>query len=222
MRISRNHRNHRSLPKRSFSSTWLTASRLPGACWARRINSSCAIKHSGERSSPTLYLAGPGFSGRSIQSPEEAIQKVQQQKHEGWDLLKIHPGLTRAAYDAMATTAQQVGMRFVGHMPAEVGLLHALEMGQETIAMWMGTSSICRPAMAWWMRRNWRTWCGAPLRQAPGLCLRWPCGRFYSGPVTWRRSSVMRKSNTCHRNRSSMEKRVPQPPERAAVQPAAG
>jgi imidazolonepropionase-like amidohydrolase len=58
---------------------------------------------------------------------------VHQQKHEGWDLLKIHPGLTRAAYDAMATTAQQVGMRFVGHVPAEVGLLHALEMGQETI-----------------------------------------------------------------------------------------
>ena len=87
----------------------------------------------GEIVSPTLYLAGPSFSGRSIQSPEEAIQKVQQQKHEGWDLLKIHPGLTRAAYDAMATTAQQVGMRFVGHVPAEVGLLHALEMGQETI-----------------------------------------------------------------------------------------
>ena len=87
----------------------------------------------GEIVSPTLYLAGPSFSGRSIQSPEEAIQKVHQQKHEGWDLLKIHPGLTRAAYDAMATTAQQVGMRFVGHVPAEVGLLHALEMGQETI-----------------------------------------------------------------------------------------
>ena len=48
-------------------------------------------------------------------------------------MLKIHPGLTREAYDAMATTAQEVGLRFVGHVPAEVGLQHALEMGQETI-----------------------------------------------------------------------------------------
>jgi imidazolonepropionase-like amidohydrolase len=89
--------------------------------------------HRGEIVSPTLYLAGPSFSGRSIKSPEEAIQKVRQQKHEEWDMLKIHPGLTREAYDAMATTAQEVGMRFVGHVPADVGLLHALEMGQETI-----------------------------------------------------------------------------------------
>ena len=158
----------------------------------------------GEIVSPTLYLAGPSFSGRSIQSPEEAIQQVQQQKHEGWDLLKIHPGLTRAAYDAMATTAQQVGMRFVGHVPAEVGLLHALEMGRKPLTIWMGTSSICRPMMARWMRRNWRMRCAAPPRPAPGLCRRWPCGRFCSGPMTWRRSSVMQKSNTCHRNRSSI------------------
>ena len=88
----------------------------------------------GEIVSPTLYLAGPSFSGRSIKSPDEAIQKVRQQKHEGWDLLKIPSGPhTREAYDAMATTAQEVGLRFVGHVPAEVGLQHALEMGQETI-----------------------------------------------------------------------------------------
>jgi imidazolonepropionase-like amidohydrolase len=87
----------------------------------------------GEILSPTLYLAGPSFSGNSISSPDEAIQKVQRQKQEGWDLLKIHPGLTRQEYDAMAKTAKEVGMRFVGHVPAEVGLLHALEMDQETI-----------------------------------------------------------------------------------------
>ena len=87
----------------------------------------------GEIVSPTLYLAGPSFNGNSVNSPEQAVSMVRQQKQEGWDLLKVHPGLTRDEYDAMAKTAKEVGIRFAGHIPAEVGLIHALEMGQETI-----------------------------------------------------------------------------------------
>ncbi len=83
--------------------------------------------------SPTLYLAGPSFNGNSVNSPEQAISMVRQQKQEGWDLLKVHPGLTRDEYDAMAKTAKEVGIRFAGHIPADVGLIHAIEMGQETI-----------------------------------------------------------------------------------------
>jgi imidazolonepropionase-like amidohydrolase len=83
--------------------------------------------------SPTLYLAGPSFNGNSVNSPEQAVTMVRQQKQEGWDLLKVHPGLTRDEYDAMAKTAREVNIRFAGHIPAEVGLIHALEMGQETI-----------------------------------------------------------------------------------------
>ncbi|HUP65310.1 MAG TPA: amidohydrolase family protein [Thermoanaerobaculia bacterium] len=87
---------------------------------------------SGELVGPNLYLAGPSFNGQSVNSPEEAIAKVRQQHAEGWDLIKIHPGLTRPEYDAMARTAREVGMRFGGHVPQEVGLEHAIEMGQET------------------------------------------------------------------------------------------
>jgi imidazolonepropionase-like amidohydrolase len=87
----------------------------------------------GEILSPTLYLAGPSFNDQSINSPEQAVAKVREQKQQGWDMLKIHPGLTREEYDAMARTAQEVGIRFVGHVPADVGLAHALEMKQETI-----------------------------------------------------------------------------------------
>lgn len=82
--------------------------------------------------SPTLYLAGPSFNGNSINSPDEAIEKVKKQKAEGWDLLKVHPGLTRDEYDAMATTARALGIRFGGHVPVDVGLMRAIEMGQET------------------------------------------------------------------------------------------
>jgi imidazolonepropionase-like amidohydrolase len=86
----------------------------------------------GEVISPTLYLAGPSFNGNSVTSPAQAEEMVRTQKAEGWDLLKVHPGLTRDEYDAMARTARQVGIRFGGHVPAEVGLQHAIEMGQET------------------------------------------------------------------------------------------
>ena len=86
----------------------------------------------GEIVAPNLYLAGPSFNGQSVNSPQEAIDKVRAQKQEGWDLLKVHPGLTRDEYDAMAKTAREERIRFGGHVPAEVGLEHAIEMGQET------------------------------------------------------------------------------------------
>ena len=86
----------------------------------------------GELLGPMLYLAGPSFNGNSVASPDDAVRMVREQRDAGWDLLKIHPGLTRAEYDAVARTAAQEGLRFGGHVPEEVGLMHALEMGQET------------------------------------------------------------------------------------------
>ncbi|HEY5611767.1 MAG TPA: amidohydrolase family protein, partial [Thermoanaerobaculia bacterium] len=85
-----------------------------------------------EIDSPTLYLAGPSFNGQSVNSPEEAVAKARKQKSEGWDLLKVHPGLTLEEYDAMARTAREVKIRFGGHVPQDVGLAHAIDMGQET------------------------------------------------------------------------------------------
>src|SRR5918996_378582 len=87
---------------------------------------------SSELLAPNLYLAGPPFSGKTIKSAEEAIQTVRQQKGEGWDLLKVLTGLARDHYDAMARTAKEVGISFAGHVPADVGLLHAIQSGQET------------------------------------------------------------------------------------------
>ena len=86
----------------------------------------------GDIIAPTLYLAGPQFSGNAVKSAEDAIARVRQQKSEGWDLLKVQEGLSPVAYSAMAKTAKEVGIRFGGHVPDEVGLLQALEQGQET------------------------------------------------------------------------------------------
>lgn len=91
-----------------------------------------AMANSGEMIGPTLYLAGPSFNGNSISSPAGAAERVRQQKRDGWDLLKVHPGLTREEYDSMAFAAAEVGIRFGGHVPEPVGLVHALKMGQQT------------------------------------------------------------------------------------------
>lgn len=100
--------------------------------WANQLELKDKVS-SQEIIGPSLYLAGPSFNGNSIGSVEEATSKVRQQKEEGWDLLKIHPGLTLEEYDAMAQTANEIGITFGGHIPSDVGIIHAIEMGQETI-----------------------------------------------------------------------------------------
>jgi len=88
---------------------------------------------SGNLVGPSLFLAGPGLGGDSVTSPEDGVKQVLQQKSEGWDMIKIFPGLTRAEYDAIMTTARRLGMRTGGHVPTDVGIEHALQTGQETI-----------------------------------------------------------------------------------------
>ena len=88
--------------------------------------------NAGELVGPNLYLAGPSFNGESVTSPDTAIERVRTQKSEGWHLLKVQNGLSVPTYDGMAQTAQEEGIRFGGHVPADVGLIHAIESGQET------------------------------------------------------------------------------------------
>lgn len=87
----------------------------------------------GEILGPTLYLGSPSFNGRTVFSPLQARKKVRDHVAEGWDFLKIHPGLTLNEYNAMADEATKQGITWGGHVPADVGLWRALEAGQSTI-----------------------------------------------------------------------------------------
>ncbi|MTI88851.1 MAG: amidohydrolase family protein [Balneolaceae bacterium] len=89
--------------------------------------------NNGELIGPNLYLAGPSFNGNTVSSPDQAKERVIQQQKEGWDLLKIHPGLTLAEYNAIAETAHSAGITFGGHVPQDVGIVHAIKSGQKTI-----------------------------------------------------------------------------------------
>jgi imidazolonepropionase-like amidohydrolase len=82
---------------------------------------------------PRLFTSGPSFNGNSVSSPDQASAMVRSQAAAGYDFLKIHPGLSRAEYDAMATTAAELDIAFAGHVPADVGLLRALAAGQASI-----------------------------------------------------------------------------------------
>lgn len=89
--------------------------------------------NNGDLLGPNLYLAGPSFSGGSINSVNEVAGRVREQVEEGWDLLKVHPGLTLEEFEAMAEVANEAGIAFAGHIPEDVGLENAINLGQETI-----------------------------------------------------------------------------------------
>jgi imidazolonepropionase-like amidohydrolase len=87
----------------------------------------------GELLGPTIITAGPGLDGQSAKSPAEGEAAVQEQKMLGYDLIKVLPGLSLPTYDAIARTAHQLKIPFAGHIPPDVGLLHALDAGQQTV-----------------------------------------------------------------------------------------
>lgn len=82
---------------------------------------------------PNFYTTGPSFNGMSVRSPEEGSAMVRRQKEAGYDYLKLHPGLTRPEFDAIAATAKNVGIPFVGHVSFGVGVWHAIESGYSSI-----------------------------------------------------------------------------------------
>jgi imidazolonepropionase-like amidohydrolase len=87
----------------------------------------------GELFGPRMWSSGPSFNGNSVTSPEVATQMVKDQKAAGYDFLKIHPGLSRASFDAMDATADSLGITYSGHVPLDVGLHRALEAKYATI-----------------------------------------------------------------------------------------
>jgi imidazolonepropionase-like amidohydrolase len=82
---------------------------------------------------PRLYTSGPSLSGQNATDPEATARLVREQAAAGYDFVKVHPGPTRAAYDAAAQAAADSGTALAGHVPADVGLLRALEAGQVTV-----------------------------------------------------------------------------------------
>ncbi len=82
---------------------------------------------------PRIYTSGPSFNGKTAPTKEAAVAAVIEQKKMGYDLLKIHPGVPRDAFDALAAQAHELKIPFAGHVPAQVGLHRALEARYRSI-----------------------------------------------------------------------------------------
>ncbi|MEQ8220445.1 MAG: amidohydrolase family protein [Arenibacter sp.] len=81
----------------------------------------------GEVLSPRIFTSSPSFNGNSVTTKEEAVEKVTAYKNEGYDFLKIHPGMRLEVFDQMVETANELNIPFAGHVPVMVGIRHALE-----------------------------------------------------------------------------------------------
>lgn len=92
---------------------------------------------SGNVLGPRLLVSSPLISGRSIQfrhsvveTPAQAEQLVDELFSAGYDYLKIYDDLSEDAYLQLVTSAKNLNMEFVGHIPKSVGLKGVLSAGQ--------------------------------------------------------------------------------------------
>jgi len=100
----------------------------------------------GEVLGPMMYVSAPSLNGNSAPNPDTAAKLVRAHQAAGYDFLKIHPGLSRETYDAIVRTANEVGFTWAGHVPAAVGLPHALAARQSTVDHLDGILEMSTPA----------------------------------------------------------------------------
>ena len=87
----------------------------------------------GQSLGPRLFVGSPSMTGGRVATPAQGAQLVREYNEAGYDLVKMHEGLSPDVFDAVAATAREVGLPFGGHVPDAVGLRHALGSGQVSI-----------------------------------------------------------------------------------------
>jgi hypothetical protein len=95
----------------------------------------------GELLGPRVITGGPPVDGDPPAWPGSAIardpagaeQIVAQQRHAGYDFIKVYSRLTPLAYAAIAAAARRHGLRFAGHVPRALGIGGVLDAGQASI-----------------------------------------------------------------------------------------
>jgi hypothetical protein len=87
----------------------------------------------GQLLGPTFYVAAPSLNGSTAPTAEAAERLVRSHAAAGYDLQKIHPGVPLPVWDHMVGVARELGLTFGGHVPADVGLEHAIRTGMSTV-----------------------------------------------------------------------------------------
>lgn len=96
----------------------------------------------GTRIGPRILTAGrkidkepPAWTGSlGVKTPETARQAVRQMKQAGADFIKVYfSNVTREVLSAVVDEAHKNGLKAIGHLPYNVSLQTALEIGQDGI-----------------------------------------------------------------------------------------
>lgn len=97
----------------------------------------------GELLGPRFILAetidGPGKAWPPplttwVASPREAQEAVRQAKAAGFDKIKVYSFLDKESYDAIISTARELNLDVIGHIPMSVSVEYVLDSGQKLIA----------------------------------------------------------------------------------------
>jgi Amidohydrolase family len=83
---------------------------------------------------PRMYSVGPFINEPFFTTPDEVEREVVAQKRAGYDFIKIHGNLSRAAYHRLNEVARREGIRVVGHLPRNLGPEAAFAEHQYMIA----------------------------------------------------------------------------------------
>ncbi len=87
----------------------------------------------GDIPGPRIFTSSPSMNGNSVTSAQEATDKTTQYQKDGYDFLKIHPGIELDAFTQLVETARAVGIPFSGHVPIAVGIDRAIEFKYASI-----------------------------------------------------------------------------------------
>lgn len=90
---------------------------------------------------PDLFTSSPILDGdpptapdlTAIGDPAEGEALVRRYQAEGYDFIKVYSLLGPEVYRAMLAEARRLGLPVVGHLPVEVRVTQALEMGQSSL-----------------------------------------------------------------------------------------
>ncbi len=82
---------------------------------------------------PRFYVGAPSLNGNTATDPAVAARLMREHHAAGYDLVKLHPGVTRAAYDSAVAVGRAIGITIAGHVPGEIGIEHAIATRLTTV-----------------------------------------------------------------------------------------
>ena len=87
----------------------------------------------GEVLGPTLYLGSPSLSSDSDADPDAFRATLRAHSEAGYDFLTVDSGLSPALWSGLVEEAQELGISYSGSVPAEIGILQAIEDGTSAL-----------------------------------------------------------------------------------------